>query len=266
MAMQDKCSSPLCVDLTVAAASHAQVVGVLAGFAVAAIAVVLGRSAEEDSSNARTPRRHDGLQALFVALFALIVAAFLYGTAAGVEMSAQRAAAMTLAAGLVAAVAISDLAFGLVGLLAASAHKSLASTAGRFVALAVPLVGTIYVFVSAVDVLRATSSVEPLKTWIKAILIVSAALILAGGICLLALPIRIRQRLLIRRRYFRDITTERNLVRASFALAGVALMYFLALLYVPDSARAVWILPILAGTWVMFVAFLFGAVVTMLRH
>jgi hypothetical protein len=265
MRMQDECSSPLCVDLTKAAASHAQVVGVLAGFAVATIAVVLSRSADEDPSKTRITQQHGGIQALFVALFALIVASFMYGTAAGVEMSAQRAAAMTFAAGVVAAVAISNLAFGLVGLLAASAHKALTPTAGRFVALVVPLAGSTYVFVSAIDQLRASDSDEPLETWVVVILSILALLILISWICLLVLPVRARQRPLSGRLRLRELTTEKNLARASFALTGVALVHFLVLLYLPESASAVWVLPIMGLAWVTFVAVLFGAVVVTLR-
>ncbi|MFD3400113.1 hypothetical protein ACFWUU_05540 [Kribbella sp. NPDC058693] len=95
------CTSTLCVNFNVAAVSHAQVMGVMAGFVVAAIAVVLERPRAPTGDGQQAV--HDGIQALFVALVAFIVAAFLYGIAGGVEASPQRAAAMILAAALPAA-------------------------------------------------------------------------------------------------------------------------------------------------------------------
>ena len=263
MAMDEKCSSLLCVDLTAAAASHAQVVGVLAGFAAAAIAVVLARS-EGDSAGSLIGRRHDGISSLFVALFTLTVAAFIYGTAAGVEGSAQRAAAMTFAAGIVTAVAVVNLALGLAGLLAVSAHRDLVPTVGRFVALIVPFSGSIYIFISATDVLRADNSDEPSETWVELALTGLALLILINGFLVLGLLIRSRQARSVRRRLPRLAITEDLLAVSSLVMTSVALTYFLVLLYVPESVARVWVLPIAVGTWSAFLVILFEAVATIL--
>jgi hypothetical protein len=118
-----------------------------------------------------------------MALAALVVGRVLYGTAAGAQGSGQRVAAMTLAAGVVAAVAVSNLAFGLLGLLATSVHHELGSTGGRFVAITVPLGGTVHVFVSAVDVLRVDASDEPSETGAEIVLaIIGVTLLAAGGL------------------------------------------------------------------------------------
>jgi hypothetical protein len=260
------CTSPLCVDLTEAALSHAQVAGVLAGFAMAAIAVVLARSPVQKSSSTPVAQRHDGIAPLFVALFALVVAAYLYGTAAGEESGAQRAAAMTFAAGLAAAIAISNLAFALVGLLAASAHRELALGGGRAVALAVPTAGSLYVFVSAVDVLRADDSDEASETWVEVLLTVMAAVILIGGAWVLFRIVwKKGEATSGRLSHLGQPTTEGTLVVASGTFLCAALVYFLVLLYVPGSASAVWVVPVMVAAWVLFIVILFNAVVTTLE-
>jgi len=235
----EECTSKLCVDLAVVAASHAQVMGVLAGFAAAAIAVVLQRPRRFTADYRK--QSHDGIPALFVALIALLVAAFLYGTAAGAEANPQRVAAMTLAAALPAAAAVSSLAFGLLGRLLDSAHWELTGRGATYVAIVTPAGTSIYVFVSAVDVLGVNATHEPSETDIAVPIgtlgiVVFLLLVLVAAAAVPALrrslrPLSVLHRALEKRHQ----AGEAVLGFASLAIVGFGLAYFLVLLYVQGA-------------------------------
>jgi MFS family permease len=254
----EECTSKLCVDLAVAAASHAQVMGVLAGFAAAAIAVVLQRPRSLGADNRNQPH-NDGIPALFVALIALLAAAFLYGTTAGAEANPQRVAAMTLAAGLPAAAAVSSLAFGLLGLLLDSAHWELTGRGATYVAIVIPAGTSIYVFVSAADVLGVDASDEPSETDIAVLvgtlgIVVFLLLVLVAAAAVPALrrslpPLSVLHGAL-KKGHRAD---EAVLGFASLAIVGFGLAYFLVLLYVRGASSNTWVIPILVASWVAYV-------------
>jgi hypothetical protein len=144
------CSSPLCINLTEAAGFHAQMMGVLAGFALTCLVLIVGGERDQHPPSA------NGLIMLFVALVLLSTAAFLYGTAAGEEERGSRAASLILMSGSVAAVAMASLMFGLLPLVVPR-FEELAELGPRAVALIVPVTTTFYLLVSGVDLLRVQS-------------------------------------------------------------------------------------------------------------
>jgi MFS family permease len=251
------CTSRLCVDLADVAASHAQVMGVLAGFVVAAIAVVLQRRRDPAADDLEQP--HDGIPALFVALVALVVAAFLYGTAAGAEASPQRVAAMTLAAGLPAAAAMSGLAFGLLGLLLDSAYRELAVRGGTYVALVVPTATSIYVFVSAADLLRVVVSHGPSERYIAVLIGILGIGVFLFLVLVAAAELSKSGELPRSLSWLHDTLTKRHRSDEAFlgfallAIVGIGLVYFLMLLYSPAVALSIWVAPILVAAWVAYI-------------
>jgi hypothetical protein len=246
------CTTPLCIDLTEAAASHAQVVGVLAGFAAGGVAVALARTSTGNDPRRSMGAQHHGIRALFLSFACLVLAAFLYGTAAGGEGSPRRIAAMTLAAGVVTGVAISNLAFGLLGLLAASPHRDLVSSGGRFVATTIPSGATLYVFVSAADVFRVGS----LKTGTDRMAAVFLAVLGAGslaGVCswfLVSIVLKKEMRTWVSPAI--RVAPEVRLIVTSLLVTGAALVYFLVFLYIPAAADAVWTAPLMVSVWLVF--------------
>ncbi|MEU1375995.1 hypothetical protein ABZ442_20405 [Streptomyces triculaminicus] len=123
----------------------------LAGFDVAAISFLLGR---ERATRRGSPDPHAGIIMLLTSLVGLVAAAFLYGVAAAIRGDEARAATMVLAAGMVAAVAVSGLFLGLVLLIVVALPRGTSMLVARGVILVLPLLETVYVAVSVLDVLR----------------------------------------------------------------------------------------------------------------
>jgi MFS family permease len=279
----DWCTSHLCVDLNAAATSHAQVMGVMAGFVVAAIAVVLERPRplgsgdrasggngadgieKEGLGDSSSQRSHDGIPALFVALIAFVVAAFLYGLAGGAEVKdaapgdsgaaagAQRVAAMMLAAGLPGCAAVSALGCGLLGLLLDSAHWRLTSRAAPYISLAVPAATGLYVFVSAKDVLEVSVASRPytLVTYAFGLFLSLVLLVVAAALLPTVRsrgPLNGLRRLLTHRPGF----GEALLGFASMGIVAAGISYFLVLLYIPAAADVALLVPIWVGVWVAY--------------
>lgn len=139
------CKTLLCFDMTASAGFHAQLTGILAGLAFASIVVILqstsfsGRGAEA------------GLLSFFSALITLIIAAFLYGTAAGEERIAGRAAIMVFLAGVTSAVAVLELLYGLTWLVRAGGFPNATEMTARITALVGPLITFVYLAVTALN-------------------------------------------------------------------------------------------------------------------
>jgi hypothetical protein len=248
------CTSSLCIDLTKAANSHASVMGVFAGFAVAALAVLLARSA---STSGQSEPARDGTQALFLALLTFIVAAFLYGTASGDEAGPQRVAAMTLAAGLVASTAVSILIFGLLQLLSISARSELTARSAILAALLVSSLTSVLIYASVVDLFRSyPAGINPGVTTIVIAALLGIATVsffatpLLPGTTLERIPIVARTLGLMPTKRARASYTPFAL--ASFLLLGSATVYFFLLLYLPESAFLSWPFLILLGVWLGF--------------
>ncbi|TCC32648.1 hypothetical protein E0H75_42670 [Kribbella capetownensis] len=257
--------------------------GVMAGFVVAAIAVVLerprsstngGRAAggdgaeagEKDFAGARGGGRSpDGIPALFVALLAFMVAAFLYGLAGGAEVKAavtgpsgaaagtERVAAMMLAAGLPGCAAVSALGCGLLGLLLDSAHWTLADRAATYVALAVPAATGLYVFVSAKDVVEVSAATRSYSVAVYALGLLLTIALLAAAAALLPRshslgPLNSLRRFLQKKPDF----GEALLGFASMGIVATGLAYFLVLLYVPAAANVAMLIPLWVGVWAAY--------------
>lgn len=253
--------SPLCVNLTAAAASHAQVMGVLAGFAVASLAVVLQRPKPIDGRIVE----HHGIPSLFAALIAFVSAAFFYGTAGADRAGPAHTAQMILAAGLAGAVAISELAFGLLGLLLLSAHEEIADRAARYGAVIVPWGVGVYFFVSAVDVWKVGgSAVNHPDAFIASIAVLGGTqLILLVSLLIIDMTARSGKGPFTGLRHLERLHGLRNgeplLAALSIGLVVIAAAYFLMLFYMSTSAPGLlWLVPFILASWVIY-ATLFAA-------
>jgi hypothetical protein len=148
------CKTLLCFDMTTSAGFHAQLTGILAGLAFASIVVILqstgfsGRGAEA------------GLLSFFSALITLLIAAFLYGTAAGEERIAGRAAIMVFLAGVTSAVAVLELLYGLTWLVRAGGFPNATEMTARITALVAPLITFLYLAVTALNEASVTTGRE----------------------------------------------------------------------------------------------------------
>ncbi|MEV4922906.1 hypothetical protein [Streptomyces roseoverticillatus] len=155
----------------------------LAGFDVAAISFLLGRE--------RATRRggldpHAGIITLLTSLVGLVAAAFLYGVAAALRGDEARAAAMVLTVGMVAAVAMSGLFLGLVLLIVVALPRGTSVLVARGVILVLPLLETVYVAVSVLDVLRIGHDDSAAERLTRGILVGAIGAALALGIALQA--------------------------------------------------------------------------------
>jgi hypothetical protein len=167
------CKTLLCFDMTSSAGFHAQLTGILAGLAFTAIVLILqstslsGRGAEA------------GLLSFFSALITLLIAAFLYGTAAGEERIAGRAAIMVFLAGITSTVAVLELFYGLTWLVRAGGFPNATEMTARITALVIPLITFVYLAVTALNEVSITTGREVVGTPIFVfLLLVSLLLVL----------------------------------------------------------------------------------------
>lgn len=148
------CKTLLCFDMSTSAGFHAQLTGILAGLAFASIVLILqsttlsGRGAEV------------GLLAFFSALITLLIATFLYGTAAGEERIAGRVAIMVLLASITLAVAVHELFYGLTWLVRAGGFPNATEMAARITALVIPLLASVYLVITALNEVSVTTTRE----------------------------------------------------------------------------------------------------------
>lgn len=148
------CRTLLCFDLSSAAGFHAQLTGLLAGLAFTSIVLVLqsgtlsGRGAEA------------GLLSFLSALVTLLIAAFLYGTAAGEELIAGRVAIMVLLAGSASAIAVLELFYGLTWLVRAGGFPNATEMTARMSALVAPLMTYVYLAITALNHVSVTTGRE----------------------------------------------------------------------------------------------------------
>jgi hypothetical protein len=139
------CRSFLCFDMSAAAGFHAQLTGILAGLAFTSIVLIL----QSGSLSARGAEA--GLLSFFSALITLLIAAFLYGTAAGEELIAGRVAIMVLLAGLASAIAVLELFYGLTWLVRAGGFPNATEVTARISALVTPLITFAYLAITVLN-------------------------------------------------------------------------------------------------------------------
>jgi hypothetical protein len=148
------CRTLLCFDMSSSAGFHAQLTGILAGLAFTSIVLILqsrtlsGRGAEA------------GLLSFFAALITLLIAAFLYGTAAGEERLAGRLAILVFLAGIASAVAVQELFYGLTWLVRAGGFPNATEMMARMNALVIPLITFVYLAITALNHLSVTTGRE----------------------------------------------------------------------------------------------------------
>lgn len=148
------CKTLLCFDMRTSAGFHAQLAGILAGLAFASIVLIL-QSASSSGRGAEA-----GLLSFFAALITLIMAAFLYGTAAGDERIAGRAAILVFLAGVTSAVAVLELLYGLTWLVRAAGYPNATEMTARISALVGPLITFLYLAITALNEVSVTSGRE----------------------------------------------------------------------------------------------------------
>jgi hypothetical protein len=139
------CRTLLCFDLSNAAGFHAQLTGILAGLAFTSIVLIL------QSSTLSGRGAEAGLLSFSSALITLLIAAFLYGTAAGEERLAGRLAIMVFLAGAASAVAVLELFYGLTWLVRAGGFPNATEMMARMSALVIPLITFVYLAISALN-------------------------------------------------------------------------------------------------------------------
>jgi hypothetical protein len=148
------CKTLLCFDMSTSSGFHAQLTGILAGLAFASIVLILqsttlsGRGAEV------------GLLSFFSALITLIMASFLYGTAAGEELIAGRTAIMIFLAGITSAVAVLELFDGLTWLVRAGGFPNATEMTARITTLVAPLITFAYLAITALNEVSVTTGRE----------------------------------------------------------------------------------------------------------
>jgi hypothetical protein len=145
------CRTLLCFDLSNAAGFHAQLTGILAGLAFTSIVLIL------QSSTLSGRGAEAGLLSFSSALITLLIAAFLYGTAAGEERLAGRLAIMVFLAGATSAIAVVELFYGLTWLVRAGGFPNATEMIARMSALVVPLITFVYLTITALNHISITT-------------------------------------------------------------------------------------------------------------
>jgi hypothetical protein len=150
----DECSSVLCFNVRETAGLHAQLMAVLAGFAFAVLSSLLMSSRHTLEKDRFGIRRYDfdaSVVSLAASFLTLIVASFLYATAAGDEKVAGRVATMTFLAGMSATFAVVTLFFGLTRLAFWGWNGYVGKMIARTTASGVTTVTYLYLTISALD-------------------------------------------------------------------------------------------------------------------
>jgi hypothetical protein len=145
------CRTLLCFDLSKAAGFHAQLTGILAGLAFTSIVLIL------QSSTLSGRGAEAGLLSFLSALITLLIAAFLYGTAAGEERLAGRLAIMVFLAGTASGVAVLELFYGLTWLVRAGGFPNATELIARMSALVIPLITFVYLAITALNHINITT-------------------------------------------------------------------------------------------------------------
>jgi hypothetical protein len=145
------CRTLLCFDLSNAAGFHAQLAGILAGLAFTSIVLIL------QSSTLSGRGAEAGLLSFSSALITLLIAAFLYGTAAGEERLAGRLAIMVFLAGTASAIAVVELFYGLTWLVRAGGFPNATEMIARMGALVIPLITFVYLTITALNHISITT-------------------------------------------------------------------------------------------------------------
>jgi hypothetical protein len=166
------CRTLLCFDLSNAAGFHAQLTGILAGLAFTSIVLIL------QSSTLSGRGAEAGLLSFFSALITLLIAAFLYGTAAGEERLAGRLAIMVFLAGTASAVAVLELFYGLTWLVRAGGFPNATEMMARMSALVIPLITFVYLAITALNQASITSGREVVGSSVFVFLSVLSLLLL----------------------------------------------------------------------------------------
>jgi hypothetical protein len=97
-----------------------------------------------------------GLLSFFAALVTLLIAAFLYGTAAGEERINRRLTIMVFLAGIASAVAVLELFYGLTWLIGAGGFPNATGMTARISAVVMPLITFVYLVITALNHIRVT--------------------------------------------------------------------------------------------------------------
>ena len=119
-----------------------------------------------------------GISVFVAAFFSLIVAAFLYGTAAGEELIASRAALMTLVSGFALGIGVMDLFAGIVWLIDARSGAGVSNVIARVVATTLPTLSLYYLTYTISNVDRLSSHTSATGSRLDIRLLLGALLIL----------------------------------------------------------------------------------------
>jgi hypothetical protein len=147
--MQSECTlQGYCFDITAAAALYSALAGILAGFAFAAMVLIIDRHKSE--------RRDLELEGVVVTLLGaflgLVVSTFLYAVVSGEELTAPRAAILNLLASSAFSISILTLLLGLQRLLLVWNMPRAAATATRLFGTFAPTLIFIYLAIALVDI------------------------------------------------------------------------------------------------------------------
>lgn len=143
-----------CYDPVQASSAYSALAGILAGFAFAAIFLLLDRYAKrsvETSTETEDVYVAQALGVFVTAFIGLLISTFLFAALGGEQGVYERSAALVYLAGLAFAPAIAQLFLGLVLLTRAQAQPVIRSVMNVVVGGVVPLVTLLFLSVTAVD-------------------------------------------------------------------------------------------------------------------
>jgi hypothetical protein len=160
---------------------------------------------------------------------------------------------------LVASVAVSQLAFGLLGLLATSAHDRITHRMGVYVTRVVPASASVYVLVSAFDVLKANKSDQDGDVTVAIFSLVGAlALVLVGiawGVGKWVVRVDRKEPWEVHDLHVGRRNGEGPLTVVSIVLAFIGVGYFLSLLYIHEVAKTTWLAFGVTLVWATYAIF-----------
>jgi len=160
------CKTILCFDITKASGYYSQMAGVLAGFAFAAIILLIQSQPLGQPNQQQRANLQKVLISFITAFLGLVITTFLYAVVSGEEVMAPRAMTLGFVSSIAFSIAVLDLFYGVVWLFKAWDMGDIATTSGRIAGFVLPLIIYIYMGVTALDMLAVAEGQRVTGTWI----------------------------------------------------------------------------------------------------
>jgi hypothetical protein len=160
------CKTILCFDITKASGYYSQMAGVLAGFAFAAIILLIQSQPLGQPNQQQRANLQKVLISFITAFLGLVITTFLYAVVSGEEVMAPRAMTLGFVSSIAFSIAVLDLFYGVVWLFKAWDMGDIATTSGRIAGFVLPLIVYTYMGVTALDMLAVAEGKRVTGTWI----------------------------------------------------------------------------------------------------